>query len=402
MNTDLTMRQTGVNAAVSAALTREQIELVKRTIAKDASDDELSLFIQVCNRTRLDPFARQIYAIKRWSEKDHRNVMQTQISIDGARLVAERSGKYAGQLGPLWTGDGERWCEVWLTKEPPKAAKVAVLRSDFKEPLWAVATWTEYVQTTRERGLTPMWQKMGALMLAKCAESLALRKAFPNELSGLYTTEEMGQADNHVEPRVTRVSGMTIDKSTGEVLSTIINDGQQLKLRAKARDVLGLEDAGLHELAGVEHVSEVRSDAFDALLAHIDELGKRALEPDESFDLAKEIQGRQIDPAKVEDFFKKKFEDFTFGDYNRALRMIKARKVPAPMAESDDQAEAAGNRPPANHTISEAQGKRLYAIAKGDADVLKDILSRYGYEHTRDIPRGEYDEICKEVQEAVK
>lgn len=175
-----------------------------------------------------------------------------------------------------------------------------------------------------------------------------------------------------------------------------ISEAQQTKLRAKARDVLGLEDAGLHELAAVAHVSEIRADAFDALLAHIDELGKRALEPDESFDLAKEIQDREIDPAKVEDFFKKKFEEFTFADYNRALRMIKARKKP--------DAEGAKGEPPAASapTISEAQGKRLYAIAKGDADLLKDILSRYGYDHTRDIPKAEYDHICKDVEEAAK
>jgi len=174
-------------------LTADRIELLGRTICADLTNDELALFVDQCNRTGLDPFARQIYAISRWDKKAQANKMAIQTSIDGFRLVAERTGQYQGQVGPFWCGADGVWKDVWLEKSQPLAAKVGIWRRGFREPTYAVALWNEYAQNS------PMWGKLGTVMIAKCAESQALRRSFPMELSGLYTAEEMMQADESHE-----------------------------------------------------------------------------------------------------------------------------------------------------------------------------------------------------------
>ena len=162
-------------------LTQAQLELVKNTIAKGATNDELALFLHQCKTAGLDPLSNQIYSIKRGDKRT------TQIAIGGARLVAERSGKYRPGHTYWYDADGKEYT-VWIKPEPPAACRVTVFKDGYEVPGRAVK-FTERVQST------PTWKSMPSTMLAKCAEMDTLRTAFPQELSGLYSPEEMG--NNH-------------------------------------------------------------------------------------------------------------------------------------------------------------------------------------------------------------
>ena len=168
-----------------ALWTPEQTQLISTTIAPGCSADELRLFAYACQRTGLDPFSKQIYAIKRGGK------MTIQAGIDGLRSIAERTGQLDGSE-TYWCGEDGQWADVWLGSKPPAAAKTIIHRKGSSHPFVGVARFADY---NAGQGL---WSKMPAAMIAKCSEALALRKAFPADLSGVYSTDEMQQAE--VEP----------------------------------------------------------------------------------------------------------------------------------------------------------------------------------------------------------
>lgn len=176
-------KQVAVMNTTQSNWTPAQIQLLKNTVCKDATDDEFKIFCYAVQRTGLDPFMKQIHMVKRWNKNENRYDMSIQVGIDGYRLIADRAGLYAGNDEPLFDNE----------KSPTKATvTVYKLVQGVRCAFTASARWTEYFPGEKQ-GF--MWKKMPCVMLGKVAEALALRKAFPAELSGLYTEDEMAQAD---------------------------------------------------------------------------------------------------------------------------------------------------------------------------------------------------------------
>ncbi len=180
----------GKKEDVFGAMTRNQIELIKRTIAKDATDDELRMFLQVCKGAQLNPFLKQVFLVKRWDNREGRNIATVQVGIDGFRSIAESSGNYAGNDDPEYSGEKKITANKKEITVPGKATvSVAKLLNGNICKFTASARWEEYYPGEK---MGFQWHNRPFLMLGKCAEALALRKAFPKLLSGMYEEAELG------------------------------------------------------------------------------------------------------------------------------------------------------------------------------------------------------------------
>lgn len=180
--------------------TSEQLDVLRSMGVDGASDGELALFFNYAQKTGLDPFSNQIYMIGRKSKVNNEFVTKytIQVGIDGLRTIAHRTADRRhmtiSEGEQLWCDAKGEWHDVWIMNIPPVAAKYTIYCNDSK--FTGIALYNEYAGTrmdykTGKKVLTQMWETKSAHMLMKCAEALALRKAFPMETAGLYTTEEM-------------------------------------------------------------------------------------------------------------------------------------------------------------------------------------------------------------------
>ena len=252
----------------SQGFTSDQVSLIKKTIMNEsASNDDLQLFGTVCQRTGLDPFSRQIYAINR------KGKWTFQISIDGFRSIADRTGLYAGSDDPVFNGNLNRYQMSSSGHKEPITATVTVwkLVNGQRCPFTATASWDEYA-VYYSGNLGELWKKMPFLMLSKCAESLALRKAFPVQLAGLYTKDEMAQADDSddfVQPEYAPV-----------VPKTYTHD---LPLLTRTREAIQWSadrvKAYIKATYKVEHPDFLTPEQFSELLAYLQKIEREIATP---------------------------------------------------------------------------------------------------------------------------
>ncbi len=179
--------------------TAEQSQMIRDTYANGASEGEFAMLMESAKARNLNPILRQVHFVKRWDSQKRREVWAIQVAIDGLRAVADRTGQYDGQDEPEneYAPDGSLI-----------AVRVKVYRKGISRPFVGVARWSEYVQKTKEGAATRFWQTMPHTMLAKCAEALAIRKAFPEDTGGLHIPEETHRMDSEERepPRISPTS----------------------------------------------------------------------------------------------------------------------------------------------------------------------------------------------------
>jgi phage recombination protein Bet len=219
MNNEI-VKQEHKELTAPSFFTDEQIETIKNMYCKGTSPDEFKVFLYTCQRTGLCPFSKQIYCVKR------SNQMTIQTGIDGYRLVADRSGKYAPGSEPTFTYD----------THGKLLSATSYIKKLTRDGTWhvvsATAYYDEYVQMFNGKP-SGLWQKMPRTMLSKCSESLAIRKSFPSELSGIYTKEEMDQTDTVEVASSVEVNPVEyITKDQVEELTKIISECDPEKMDA--------------------------------------------------------------------------------------------------------------------------------------------------------------------------
>lgn len=170
-------------AVVALEWTPEQIKLITDTVAKNATADELKLFLYRAKNMGLDPLKPgQIYFIK-YNVSSPGTIV---VGLDGFRSIAARTGKHVGTVRGILRDDKGRCIGAWAE----------VHRSDWRHPAREEVSLHEY-HTGKAQ-----WAKMPETMIKKVAESAALRMAFPDELGGMYSPEEMNQAEGKTQDAV--------------------------------------------------------------------------------------------------------------------------------------------------------------------------------------------------------
>lgn len=259
---------------------KDVIATLKQTVAQGLTDPEFAIFAEHCKSTGLNPFKKEVWAIKAGGR------LQVMTGINGFMTIANSHPQYDGMEVGLIDEAGEYKPMTFTGKFVGAWAKVH--RKDRKFPAEAAAMLKEY-----KKG-TPIWTQMERVMIAKCAKSVAIREAFPQELNGLYTQEEM-PVEYSVAPIVSVVPANTlVNESTGEILAEPSTETVTYALPYGFKDSTGKEWRNVLKAAGFYWdgaqkvwIGEVRFPALEEqLLAGKAPAPKKAVDHDDDIPAA--------------------------------------------------------------------------------------------------------------------
>ncbi len=255
-------------------------KILMNSVFKNLTEDEVLVAYRLAKRRNLDIEARQIYFVPYKDSQGHRSVIP-QTSIDGLRLIAARTKSYGGQVNPKLTvrlKDGSKQVIDHEDYDPSEikeliSATISIINKDFPQPQKATALLKSYARTYNNK-LQGLWESKTDVMLLKCAESLALRKAFPQDLGGIYSNEEMDQAKNDIE--AVNVNFSTIETTQQPTLEPVsLPDGNSDPIEhetpeAPVIDVLKedvqvteqVEPAPVTSQTKTEVITEIESEQF--------------------------------------------------------------------------------------------------------------------------------------------
>ena len=261
-------------------------EFIRKNFCGGAPDAIAATFLGLCERRRLSPEARHVYLVNRagknkdGSPKPPNWVIQT--GIDGYRLIAARTGLYAGSDEPIFEYNAER------TKIVRASVTVRKIVGSVVGSFTASARMDEYAAGS------DMWNRMPHTMIAKCAEALALRKAFPEELSGMYTDVEMDQAETPVNVHSARPELQSI--TSGEERWEGGCTKKQLQRLNIIRQQKGITADGLKKLHGKASGKLLTEEEAERLIAEVSSYPDIVIdEPDDDMSQPELINGSDPD-----------------------------------------------------------------------------------------------------------
>jgi phage recombination protein Bet len=245
-------------------------KILMNSVFKNLFEDEAHVAWRLSKRRGLDVEAKQIFFVPYVDKKGNRSVI-AQTSIDGLRLIAARTGNYGGQINAKLTvrlTNGDKKVIDHEEYDPSETKEIIsgtieIINKEFPQPQKATALLKSYAKTYNGQ-LQGLWGTMPDVMLLKCAESLALRKAFPQDLGGLYSNEEMDQAKNDIE--AVNVSYSTIETTqppTSEPPKTETPEAPAIDVSKEDVQVTAqVEPAPVSSQTKTEVITEIESEQF--------------------------------------------------------------------------------------------------------------------------------------------